>query len=128
MVQQVWLVTGCSTGFGEQFVKTILQRGDKAIATARKIDSIQHLADLGASTLQLDVTASQAELDEKIKQAIPFYGHINVVVHNAGYGELGALEDLTYLRNPPLEEIPTTLTAPPDKTPSSANTPSTSSA
>ncbi|KAK6398654.1 hypothetical protein LTR65_000206 [Meristemomyces frigidus] len=44
--QSVWLVTGCSTGFGEEFIKQILARGDKAISTARNPNSVQKLADL----------------------------------------------------------------------------------
>ncbi|KAK4897958.1 hypothetical protein LTR27_004342 [Elasticomyces elasticus] len=96
MVQQIWLVTGCSSGFGAEFIKIILQRGDKAIATARRLESIKSLENQGAATLQLDVTAKPDVLADKIGQAIKIYGHIDVVVHNAGYGQLGALEDLSY--------------------------------
>lgn len=94
MSQQVWLVTGCSSGFGEQFVKTIIERGDKAIATARNIDSIKHLADLGAATLQLDMTDSRQVMDKKVKEAVEIYGKIDVVVQNAGYGYISTLEDI----------------------------------
>ncbi|KAF2165603.1 hypothetical protein M409DRAFT_67006 [Zasmidium cellare ATCC 36951] len=94
MSQQVWLVTGCSSGFGEQFIKTILERGDKAIATARKIDSIKHLADLGAATLQLDMTDSGQLMDKKVKEAVDIYGKIDVIVQNAGYGYIATLEDI----------------------------------
>jgi NAD(P)-dependent dehydrogenase (short-subunit alcohol dehydrogenase family) len=93
-MQQVWLITGCSGGLGEAFIKSLLKRGDKAIATARQIGSIEHLAALGAATMQLDVTDSDAALDEKIKQAWALYGHIDVLVQNAGYGFFGAMEDV----------------------------------
>jgi NADP-dependent 3-hydroxy acid dehydrogenase YdfG len=97
--QQVWLVTGCSSGFGEAFIKSIIQRGDKAIATARRLDSIEHLAELGAATMQLDVTDSQLELNEKIKEAWAIYDRIDVLVQNAGYGLYGAAEDVTYTKD-----------------------------
>ena len=47
----------------------------------------------GASCLQLDVTASQAELDAKIEMAEAMFGPIDIVVNNAGYAEVGILED-----------------------------------
>ncbi|KAK3114707.1 hypothetical protein LTR53_006718 [Teratosphaeriaceae sp. CCFEE 6253] len=94
MPQLTWLVTGCSTGFGEQFIRAILARGDRAIATARNVASLQPLADLGAATLQLDVTASLDELQKKVQQAVEVYGHIDVLISNAGYVQLGAVEDL----------------------------------
>lgn len=94
MSHQVWLVTGCSSGFGEQFIKTILERGDKAIATARKIESIKHLADLGAATLQLDMTDNRETMDKKVKEAVDLYDKIDIVVQNAGYGYISTLEDI----------------------------------
>ncbi|KAK4496031.1 hypothetical protein PRZ48_013300 [Zasmidium cellare] len=94
MSQQVWLVTGCSSGFGEQYIKTIIERGDKAIATARNIDSIKHLKDLGAATLQLDMTDSREVMEKKVKEAVDIYGKIDYVVQNAGYGYIATLEDI----------------------------------
>ena len=94
MAQRVWLVTGCSSGFGEQFIRRILKRGDRAIATARRVESLEGLETLGAATLQLDVTASQDLLDDRIRTAWSKYGRIDVLVQNAGYGAVGALEDI----------------------------------
>lgn len=93
--QLTWLITGCSSGFGEQLVKAALRRGDKAIATARNIDSIQHLKELGATILQLDVSVSLEELRGKVKAALEV-GNIDVLVHNAGSIQFGAVEDLRY--------------------------------
>ena len=81
----VWLVTGCSSGMGAEFIKAILKNGDRAIATARNVDSLTELADLGAATLQLDVTASLDEIKERINAAVQVYGHIDVLICNAGY-------------------------------------------
>lgn len=96
--QLTWLITGCSSGFGEQLVKAALHRGDKAIATARNIDSIKHLKEIGATILQLDVAAPLQELREKVKAALEV-GSIDVVVHNAGSTQFGAVEDLRYARS-----------------------------
>jgi len=98
MAPLVWLITGCSSGFGEAFVHDAMCRGDKVIATGRKADTrLTHLKDIGASILELDVTASQAELDAKVKEAIAIYGHIDVLVNNAGYVQTGLIEATTYV-------------------------------
>ncbi|KAM0800781.1 putative short-chain oxidoreductase [Usnea florida] len=93
MQRQTWLITGCSSGFGSSFVTEILGRGDHAIATARSLHSLEPLMDAGASCLQLDVTASQTELDTKIEMAEAMFGPIDVLVNNAGYAEVGVVED-----------------------------------
>ena len=92
--QLVWLVTGCSSGFGVDFVKAILERGDKAIATARNIDSLRPLVDAGAAPLQLDVSDAAVEIYDKIEQAMAIYGRIDVLLENAGYAQYGAVEEL----------------------------------
>jgi NADP-dependent 3-hydroxy acid dehydrogenase YdfG len=94
MPPSIWLVTGTSSGFGEEFVKQITARGDKVIATARNLDKVRHLKDTGAAFLQLDVTASQDELNRKVKEAIGIYGRIDVLVNNAGYVGVGTLEEV----------------------------------
>ncbi len=95
MTQLTWLVTGCSSGFGKQFVDSILERGDHVIATARQADErLQHLKGGGAFILDLDVTASQSELDTKVKEALEVYGGVDVLVNNAGYIEAGIIEEL----------------------------------
>ncbi|RDW88418.1 hypothetical protein BP6252_00450 [Coleophoma cylindrospora] len=96
MTQLVWLVTGCSSGFGEAFVHSILARGDKIIATARNVSKLEPLKAIGAQILQLDITASQEQLDSCMKEALAIYGHIDVLVNNAGYTLLGTIEELMY--------------------------------
>jgi NADP-dependent 3-hydroxy acid dehydrogenase YdfG len=93
MSSQVWLITGTSSGFGTEFVKAAIARGDKVIATARNVDRITHLKDIGAETMQLDVTASQEELNRKADEAISTYGMIDVLVNNAGYTQFGTVEE-----------------------------------
>jgi NADP-dependent 3-hydroxy acid dehydrogenase YdfG len=81
MLSRVWFITGSTTGFGAEFVKNILKRGDKVIATARDESRISFLKAAGAATLQFDVTASQSELNAKAQEAIGIYGGVDVVVN-----------------------------------------------
>ncbi|RDW62120.1 hypothetical protein BP6252_11553 [Coleophoma cylindrospora] len=90
MPQLVWLVTGCSSGLGEELVYAILARGDRVIATGRNaVIRLSHLKDSGATILDIDVTAPQAALNIKIEEALAVYGGIDVLVPNAGYSEIG---------------------------------------
>lgn len=95
-MSQVWLITGTSSGLGYELVKAVLNRGDKVIATARNLDRISTLKDLGAAVLQLDVTASQEELNTKAEEAVAIYGRVDVLVNNAGYVQFGSVEESRY--------------------------------
>jgi NAD(P)-dependent dehydrogenase (short-subunit alcohol dehydrogenase family) len=98
MVKQTWLITGCSSGFGEQLVRQLTAQGDQVIATGRNVETrLEHLKDTGATILDLDVTAPQAEIDRKFQQALNAYGSIDVIVNNAGFIQCGALEELRYV-------------------------------
>jgi NAD(P)-dependent dehydrogenase (short-subunit alcohol dehydrogenase family) len=81
MSPRVWFITGSTTGFGAEFVKNVLKRGDKVIATARNESKISFLKAAGAATLQFDVTAPQSELNAKAHEAIGIYGGVDVVVN-----------------------------------------------
>lgn len=92
----VWLITGCSPGgFGEEFVRQIIARGDHAIATARDVAKIQHLKDNGVSILQLDLTDDPSHIHERINQAVNVHGKIDVLVNNASFIQTGVIEELT---------------------------------
>jgi NADP-dependent 3-hydroxy acid dehydrogenase YdfG len=96
MTPLVWLITDCSSGFGEAFVYDAISRGDKVIATGRKVETrLAHLKGTGTSIPDLDVTASQAELDAKVNEAISIYGHVDVLVNNAGYVQTGLIEAIS---------------------------------
>jgi hypothetical protein len=97
MPQLTWLITGCSSGFGEQFVHSILARGDQVIATGRNKNKILHLESAGASILDLDITSPQNTLNEIVAKAISIYGKIDVLLNNAAYVSTGTLEDLEYV-------------------------------
>ncbi|TFY55976.1 hypothetical protein EVG20_g9115 [Dentipellis fragilis] len=95
--QLVWLITGTSSGIGRDLTLAALNRGDKVIATARarSLGQLDALKEMGANTLQLDVTAPLEELRETARKAIAIHGHVDVVVNNAGYIEVGTLEETT---------------------------------
>jgi NADP-dependent 3-hydroxy acid dehydrogenase YdfG len=91
----VWLVTGCSSGFGEEFVHQIVARGDKVIATGRNAESrLSHLRDTGAAILDLDITTSSEIIKVKVQQTISIFGKIDVLVNNAGYSHCALTEDI----------------------------------
>ncbi len=94
---KVWLITGSSTGFGRTLAETVLQQGDKVVATARKPEQLQDLIaqyPAAALALKLDVT-DKAEIETAIQKAIAKFGRIDVLVNNAGYGLIGALEEVS---------------------------------
>jgi NADP-dependent 3-hydroxy acid dehydrogenase YdfG len=95
----VWLITGTSSGFGREFVAQLLSRGDKVIATARSLSRISNVEQLGPDVviLELDVTASQKELNDKAAEAIQAFGKVDVLVNNAGFVKFGFLEDLRFV-------------------------------
>lgn len=94
---KVWLITGCSTGLGRKLAEEVVRRGDKVVATARKISTIEDLKGDKTAILSLDITADQEELDAKAAEAIKAFGQLDVVVQNAGSFQMGAWEDLTYV-------------------------------
>ena len=91
--QPVWFITGCSTGFGRELAKQVLQRGYRAVITARNTDKINSLAAIGESLiLKLDVT-NQQQVDAAIEAATARFGSIDVLVNNAGIGYFAAVEE-----------------------------------
>ena len=92
-IKPVWFITGCSTGFGRELAKHVLELGYRAVVTARNLDDIADLAALGeALVLKLDVT-DQRQIDAAIKAAEEKFGRIDVLVNNAGIGYFASIED-----------------------------------
>jgi NAD(P)-dependent dehydrogenase (short-subunit alcohol dehydrogenase family) len=93
---KTWFITGASRGFGALFVKEALDRGDSVAAAAR---NPQLLAEkFGARpnllAIKLDVT-NENQAREAIRQAVDRFGRIDVLINNAGFGVLGAIEEIS---------------------------------
>jgi len=89
----VWFITGCSTGFGRELAKLVLERGHRTVVTARDPADAHRLAAEGeALVLKLDVT-DQGQIDAAIKAAEDRFGRIDVLVNNAGIGYFAAIEE-----------------------------------
>lgn len=96
-MSKVWFVTGSSRGLGRHFVEAALSRGDQVAATARNAASLDELVDVFGEAvfpLELDVTDKTAVF-EGVKRAREHFGRLDVIVNNAGYAQLGAIEELT---------------------------------
>ncbi|MFD8492692.1 oxidoreductase [Amycolatopsis sp. NPDC059657] len=94
---RVWLITGCSAGFGREIALAALAAGDSVLATARRPETLADLEGRGGDrvrTAALDVTDA-AQVAAAVKTAIETFGRIDVVVNNAGYGSVGAVEEFT---------------------------------
>ncbi len=95
--QRVWFITGSSTGFGRILAETVLRRGDRVIATARKPEQLEDLEKTYPDrtlTAKLDVTKPE-EVRAAVDRAIANFGRIDVLVNNAGYGTMGAIEEVS---------------------------------
>jgi NAD(P)-dependent dehydrogenase (short-subunit alcohol dehydrogenase family) len=93
---RVWLITGCSSGLGAALAAAVLARGQRVVATARNVDALGELAARFPETccaVTLDVTdATQVKC--AIARAVEKFGRLDVVVNNAGYGLVGAFQEL----------------------------------
>src|SRR5277367_1874209 len=94
---QVWLITGSGRGLGRAIAEAVLAAGDKLIASAR---NPQQLSDLvgrygdNVRAVALDVTDERAAI-ATVQLAVDVFGRLDVLVNNAGYGNLAAIEDMT---------------------------------
>ncbi len=93
--QRVWFITGSSTGFGRLLAEQVLAAGDCVAATARDVAKVSDLEEKfpgRAKAIRLDVTNKQ-EVSAAVEQALAAFGHIDVLVNNAGYGLVAAQEE-----------------------------------
>lgn len=92
---KTWLITGCSSGLGRSLAQAVLKKGDRAVVTARNVDTLKEFAEAYPETaliLPLDVTVAGAAANV-VETVIKRFGRIDVLVNNAGYGYRAAVEE-----------------------------------
>lgn len=95
MSNQVWLITGTSSGFGEAFARHAIHQGHRVVATARDTSKLAALEALAPDRVQvqgLDVTRP-GDPEAAVRAAVERFGRIDVLINNAGYGIVGAVEE-----------------------------------
>jgi NAD(P)-dependent dehydrogenase (short-subunit alcohol dehydrogenase family) len=93
---RTWMITGTSSGFGLALARAVLAAGDRVVATARNPESLEPLIGEGRDrviSVRLDVTEPQ-QITAAVSAAVKRFGRIDVLVNNAGYGSVGALEEI----------------------------------
>jgi NAD(P)-dependent dehydrogenase (short-subunit alcohol dehydrogenase family) len=95
--QKNWFITGASTGLGEALATLLLDKGEKVAATFRKPEQVEEFTkkkpgySLG---VLVDVTDAE-QIQGAVQHAVSTFGHLDVVVNNAGYGSLGSIEEIS---------------------------------
>lgn len=94
---QVWFITGASSGFGEEQAKLLLQRGHKVVATSRDVSDVKHFENSYPDhclAVPLDVL-EEDQIIAAVDRAKNKFGRIDVLHNNAGFGSFGALEEFS---------------------------------
>ena len=97
MTNRTWMITGVSSGFGREMAEQLLARGDRVAGTARDVAAMDALKARYGDQLwvtKLDMTDLPA-IRRVVDQAFAQLGHIDVLVSNAGYGLIGAAEEVS---------------------------------
>lgn len=95
--QKVWFVTGASKGLGLTLVKRLLNEGYSVAATSRNLAELKTAVNSESESflpLEMDLI-NENNVGEVIQKTVEYFGKIDVIVNNAGYGQLGTLEELT---------------------------------
>ncbi|PJJ59284.1 oxidoreductase [Hymenobacter chitinivorans] len=91
-----WFITGVSTGFGAALAELLLAKGDKVAATFRQPEQAEEFtrkAGENGRGFVVEVT-DEAQVKQGVADAIAHFGHLDVIVNNAGYGSLGSIEEI----------------------------------
>jgi NADP-dependent 3-hydroxy acid dehydrogenase YdfG len=97
VMSKVWLVTGSASGLGRNIAEAVLASGERLVATARDLDRLQDLVEKYGDqvrTAPLDVANEEAAY-AAVQVAMDAFGRLDVVVNNAGYGDIAPFEQLT---------------------------------
>ena len=87
------MITGASSGIGYDAAVILAKQGHKVFGAARRVELMEPLRELGIVPLRLDIT-DDASIEACVKTIIETEGRIDVLVNNAGYGYLGAIENV----------------------------------
>ncbi len=96
-MSKVWLITGSANGLGRNIAEAVLEHGDRLVATARDPQRLSALKDKYGDqvvTAALDVTDASAA-EAAVKRAVDTFGTLDVLVNNAGYGNVAPFEQTT---------------------------------
>lgn len=94
MTSLVWLITGATSGIGASLVEQVVARGDRVIATGRNVQKrLDHLKLEGVEFLELDITASLEDITAQAAKAWELFGHIDVIMNNAGMSAMKSAEE-----------------------------------
>jgi NAD(P)-dependent dehydrogenase (short-subunit alcohol dehydrogenase family) len=91
---RVWLITGSTSGFGRALVDAVRARGERVVATARRVEALADLDSDEVLTVPLDVTQEE-QIRSALDSTLHRFGRIDVLVNNAGMGLVGALEEMS---------------------------------
>ncbi|KTD11020.1 oxidoreductase with NAD(P)-binding Rossmann-fold domain protein [Legionella gratiana] len=95
MMEKIILITGCSSGIGFDAAFALKKRGHRVVGSCRKIEDVEKLLNIGFEAVQLDVSDSSSIQSAFDKVLAITNGRLDVLINNAGYGQAGALEDIT---------------------------------
>ncbi|MDX3078408.1 oxidoreductase [Streptomyces sp. NPDC088354] len=96
-MSKTWLITGSSRGLGRAIAEAVLAAGHNLVATARRVESLNDLVDTYGDKVRLvtlDVTDAAAAR-RAVQTAVAAFGRLDVVVNNAGYADMAAVEDMS---------------------------------
>src|SRR5712692_7778288 len=95
LMSKVWLITGSSRGLGRALAEAVLATGDRLVATARNPAQLADLVERYRDRIRavaLNVTDDRAA-DHAVQSAVDAFGRVDVLVNNAGYGDVNSIED-----------------------------------
>lgn len=96
MKEKIVLITGASSGIGYQTAKLLAENGYKVYEAARRTEQISSLKALGVESIYLDITKEES-ITKAVQQIIDKEERIDILINNAGYGSLGAVEDIAIM-------------------------------
>ena len=95
--RKIWFITGASKGFGFEITKAALEAGDKVVATVRNNSGALYTSlkeEVNLFVVEMDVT-KESDVKDAVGKTIDHFGKLDIVVNNAGYGIVGAIEEVS---------------------------------